>query len=528
LLVSILAHDIDRPFYGLHSWAQASGAWAARSHVKYGFGYTKGISTWALGQHPKENPQRYWDHPQLNCVLASIFMRIFGINEWALRVSGICLSVIVLILFLRILRGLTDDSTSLLSGLILVLLPITGYFSFGGWQTLMGFSAIWFYLVTIGAFTDSSVKATKWHRIGLTVSLFFAIQFGWGGFFFAFGIGLHYVSKCVFQKQCPEWSLFAILVLAPLLSLLLNFTVMAGGYDWDVNKITELFKWRSSKGEMQQMKGFDWGAWNTKFWEFAQTNFTLPVLILAIGYLTLGQLFVFMARWINSSATGTERLFPQFWLFFSIPMAQLFILKGCLWKHQSWERPFGPFLAISSALAIFLVGDVISKINRKFGQLAMIIIIAIVLIFCVKGTDYYYSIRWQPQAKIDMFKKLNRQIPPDKALLSFEDFIVNQHKSKGGFVRPEIAWYLDRNIDTARDFEEIQEKAKTGNYPYYLMPLSHYDQQATAYLNNLGCQLRNIYKYEYVPAVNGKRTNDGKFLSAGMQSYMIIDLNIKM
>ncbi len=59
LLASTLARDITRPFTGLHSWAQASGAWAARSHARYGLGYTKGVSTFAVGQPPTENPKRY-------------------------------------------------------------------------------------------------------------------------------------------------------------------------------------------------------------------------------------------------------------------------------------------------------------------------------------------------------------------------------------------------------------------------------------------------------------------------------------
>ena len=44
-----------------------------------------------------------------------------------------------------------------------------------------------------------------------------------------------------------------------------------------------------------------------------------------------------------------------------------------------------------------------------------------------------------PGATEKMMAKLNAAIPSDKKLLSFEDFIVNQHKSKGGFIRPEIA-----------------------------------------------------------------------------------------
>ena len=49
---------ITRPYYGLHSWASANRAWAARSHVKYGLGYTKGYRTLAVGDPPPAHPQR--------------------------------------------------------------------------------------------------------------------------------------------------------------------------------------------------------------------------------------------------------------------------------------------------------------------------------------------------------------------------------------------------------------------------------------------------------------------------------------
>ncbi len=523
LLSITLSRDITRPYTGLHSWAQASGAWAARSHVKYGIGYTKGVSTWALGNPPKENPSRYWDHPQLNVLLSSVFMKIFGIHEWSMRVGGILVTIVTFLIFLSILRSLTDDLTTLLSGLILILMPITGYFSLGGWASLFGFAAIWFYFRNIGTIGDRE-PVTIGHKIGLFITIFFALQFGWPGFFFAFGIGVHYVFRCIFNKTLPNWSLLVILVFAPALSLLVNFSVMAAGYGWDISKIVDLYKWRSAKGEMQQMASFDWGAWNAKYWEFARTNFTVPVLILAIGYLTIGQFYVFTDTNPEKKDKSILLRYPQFWIFFIIPIAQLFMLKGCLWRHQSWLKPFAPFFAIATALAILLISDILQKISKKLKYPVIIILTGLVVVFCVIGTNYYYSVRWQPQAKIDMFKKLNSVIPEDKRLLSFEDLVVNQHKSKGGFIRPEIAWYLDREIDTAKTLQEIQEKAQTGTYPCYLMPLAHYDQKATAYLTQLNMQLRKIYKYEYVPGQPGERTKDGKFLKAGMNPYMIFDL----
>ena len=52
LLVSIMAHDIGRPFYGLHSWDEASAAWRARAFLNYDLKYTKGFAVWAVGDPP--------------------------------------------------------------------------------------------------------------------------------------------------------------------------------------------------------------------------------------------------------------------------------------------------------------------------------------------------------------------------------------------------------------------------------------------------------------------------------------------
>ena len=118
LVASIMARDITRPFYGLHSWGQAHDAWMARSHVRYGLGYTKGFETFAVGNPPAEKPLYYLDHPVLFALFNAVAMAIFGINTWALRVNNILATIVALFLFLKILRRLVDDTTALLAGLL--------------------------------------------------------------------------------------------------------------------------------------------------------------------------------------------------------------------------------------------------------------------------------------------------------------------------------------------------------------------------------------------------------------------------
>ena len=104
-------------------------------------------------------------------------------------------------------------------------------------------------------------------------------------------------------RQRIQWMVLAVLVLAPLASLALNFYVMASGYrsniqaeaavenpaklghlqadtTWGLMKT--LFQWRAREGERGS---FAWGAWLAKNKEYALTNFTSPVLLILFGYL---------------------------------------------------------------------------------------------------------------------------------------------------------------------------------------------------------------------------------------------------
>ena len=515
LLVSTLSRDITRPFYGIHSWAEAHSPWLARVQIRNGFSYTKGFMTWSVGNPPTVNPRRYLDHPQITNLINSAFAAVLGLNEWALRVENIIASVITLLLFLKILKNLMDEKTALLSGLLFCLFPVIGYFGVNMWLYPFTLWGIWNYLVIMKGLKEN-IQPTKQHRIFLAICLFMMLQISWEGFFFALGIGVHYIFRCIRRKQFPDKTILGILSISPLGSLALDFGIMAIGYG-GFSKIIELFKWRAGSGEMAE---HIWSDWFAKCWEFAETNFTLPILLAAIMYLTLGQLLILASQESKDNGEFARRRFPQFWLFFMPPVFQLLILKGCIWKHQTWERPFCFPIAIAGAMAIMLLGDILGKINKRIANAGMILLGVVFFTASVIGTNYYYNIRWQQPAKIEMIKLLNQKIPSDKALLSFEDFIIRQHPAKGDFYRPEIAWYLDREIVQATSFAKVQEYARTGRYPYYLVP-------AVDELSPLIAELQKHYKmFKYFPGDPGEQKY-GRFYKAGMPPYMVFDLNAK-
>lgn len=621
LLALNLGRDINRPFYGLHSWAEAHGPWHARVHLRCGLGYTKGFLTKSVGYPCTENPTRYLDHPQLGSLMTLPYYAIVGVHEWSYRSLNIALTIITLLLFLKILRGLVDDKTALLAGLFFCLFPVIGFFGVNFWLYPFTLWAIWNYLVIIKAVRDGPQPA-RLHKICLAVALFMMLQVSWEGFFFAMAIGIHYVCRCIYRRTFPKISLLAILAIAPLGSLALDFVILAAGHNWDFQRIMDLYKWRQGAAEVGT---HDWSKWFETFWKFARTNFTVPILMAAILYLASRPLVFSIKTMSQKKCVGTARFlqfllillsllvqllmltwclrefrirevrfgllitvatylavlladmltafyfkgtsrkrpveirkFPLFWLFLMPAVFQLFMLKGCLWRHQTWERPFCFFIAIAAAQGVMLLADILKKANKYLAIAAVLGLIALFSVYSVRGTKYYYGIRWQAPAKIEMFKKLNKDIPPDKALLSFESFVVDQHEAKGAFYRPEIGWYLDRDIVVARSVSDIREKAKTGKYPCYLIPKDApwsqktrvlamqarrpdlspaqrarfeqlFQQQRTAEVQrwrNLVTPLRGLYKYQLVPGEEQVLKN-GEFYRAGMPDYLIFDLTSK-
>ena len=117
------------------------------------------------------------------------------------------------------------------------------------------------------------------------------------------------------------------------------------------------------------------------------------LLITAICYLTFGQILVFTTK-KDEVTQHFVRQFPQFWLLLMPGVLQLFILKGALWKHQYWESPLAPFIAVATALAIMLLFDTLKSIHRWAGTIGAVLLAGFLFAFCVSGVNYYYNIQW--------------------------------------------------------------------------------------------------------------------------------------
>jgi hypothetical protein len=435
--------------------------------------------TMALGCPPPENPKRYYDHPQYGGLISAGVMWLFGVNEWALRLGMLIMDLAVLILLMAILRRFMGDWPALLAGLLLAMFPISAYFGLGGWMTITVMGAFWMYLAI--AFEAPERPARWWHYVALGTLLFTCVQLGWSGFFYAAAIGIHYVLTCIVRRKWPQWGLLAVMVAPPLASAVMVFTVMLAGFDWDYHRIIDLYKWRAAKGEMTGLMqgGFNWGAWFERAWDFGLSNFTWPVLMAAGGYLVyLAIAHIYrLAGPFGPTAGPPRRIaqpFPLALLFLLPGLLQMFILRGALWPHQFWERPLGPFIAIAAALGILLIGRSLRQVHRAVAVAVMAGAVVLCGWASVEGANYYYSIVWNCPEKIAMWKELNRLIPPDKELATFDreldSLISTQSAAKGAVYHGEPAWYIDRVMVDANTPEQVEALRTNKKAPVYLMP----------------------------------------------------------
>ncbi len=172
-------------------------------------------------------------------------------------------------------------------------------------------------------------------------------------------------------------------------------------------------------------------------------------------------------------------------------MLFLLLLRGLVWEHQYYQQPFALFVAIGTSLGILTAGRWLGKANGMLGKIVVVGLLILVGLYCNRGLADYREDRWQSPRTIELFQKLHDQIPPDKDLLTFKDYLIQQSETKIPYYRPEYAWYLDREMIQANAWPDdpkkvaewplqkivsetiavIREKAGTGNYPFYLLPV---------------------------------------------------------
>ena len=205
-----------------------------------------------------------------------------------------------------------------------------------------------------------------------------------------------------------------------------------------------LYQWRSREGEVGS---FSWRAWAGQNLVFAYTNFTAPILLCHAGYmlyLLIAHLHILDRKVLSPQGTDSARKpiqvrynFTHMWFYLLPAVLFLFTFKGLFWKHQYWQAPFALFVALGAAWGLLLLCEAFEGAHRWFGRSIVAAVIVVIAAFGNQGLASYRAVRWHSPRTIKLFKQLKKQIPPDKGLLTFKDFLIQQNKAKVAAYREE-------------------------------------------------------------------------------------------
>lgn len=568
-LIGVLGWDIHRPFEGLHSWGEADRAWLARNHARYGLDYTQGLLTIAVGDPPTDNPIRYVNHPPLNLLIYATGPALFGEHVWSVRVIEILFSVLTLWMFLKLLWNLVGWRVASVAGLMLVAFPLTQFWGLGN-TMLPGLAIIWLYLRLIGRIKPDA-PPRPYHLTLFGVIIVVMLLMSWATYFFPMAIGVHHLASCVRRRRGPHWATLGVLVGASIAGGCIVLGIMLAAWDWDVERLINLYRWRASGAPQEGGAATTWSVWWNALWSHARTNFTIPALVLAgVGWVShvIGRFATreqpdAAAPRRDPWAASTSALL---WLLFLPAAFQLLLLRGALVPHQYFESVLMPVLALLAGIGVWAVALVLGRSQRLVGAAGAGAVVVGTLVACVNGAMHYHAIVWQRPEKIAVWQQLNDWVPADKPLLTFDavaDSLISiESEAKGPVYRAEPAWYIDRRIHEAKYPQQIFRLADSGQYPVYLLPVGMrmhvYDrgldlyiarliqrglmpltpQQRRAmleprqYLNRLVMYqqwlqqlLSRCFESEFHPSIAAEQDEQGRTMKFGMRAYAVIRLD---
>jgi hypothetical protein len=471
MFVLLASRDITRPFTGLHSWDQAQDAWCARSFLDYGLRYTKGLTTMAVGNPPPAVPPWYLDHPQLAPLLDAGAMAILGRNEAALRIASLIATAACLPFLFALLRRLYGEETACLAVFLFIVFPLTEYFNYSMSCWILPFTllAYWCYLTLIGDLKDAPPPGRR-HLLGLGAALFILPQLIWNGLFYAAAFGSHYLWKCFARRRRPDRPLLLTLVLAPAASAAAAFGILVYARPGGWRGLLNLYLWRAGAATEPGRSRLGW--WVNQ-WGMLQKNFTLPVVLIVCGFVAYRGFALARAARAGAGPGGPDdspRPFVHAWILIVPALLHALLFSGSMWVHNHDHKWFALPIAVAAALGILRLRDwLLTTRARAAASGAAFAIVGLVCVAAARGTDAYYAARNWSIEEIDMFKRLNAEMAPDETLLTYEDYETGENPNKLNYLRPEIAWYLDRRMATGASLADAARCAATGKCPYFLV-----------------------------------------------------------
>jgi hypothetical protein len=472
----LMSRNLGNMFIGTREDNSALYSLFARNHIRYGLEQTKLFNVWEIVGTRPEGVYRYLNHPPLMSLGMTIPMLVFGDSERVERLVPIAMTLGSVWMLMVIISRMQSATLALLAGLFYVTFPINAYFG----QVVDHEPPVQFFslLILHGYLQWSGIYGKGYSRkAGAAYYIAGTVLGIWTGWATVIMAGLVWVwNVCRSFREPAVRPLLLWLTVVPAVSQAAVIIHILWGLGWKAGCLLDLFTSRTA-GLQDSIK---WGGWAKQNWGWMRQNFTLFGFVAGVFYLGIIPVILLLMS-PNSPFRQIVRDNT------SVMPILLTLLQGTIWlvvfKHQSgiheyWQYFFGPFLAVSMAIAVFTVFMAVSGLLPRAAVCAAVLLILLPMPSFSEGINIYNQamIRNSPNYVkyinniATIYRKLAEVVPPRTAIMTSESY-----RFPYKFGNYEYYWfngralyYANRPVVCSTDIKEI-EANRQGCAAYVLM-----------------------------------------------------------
>ncbi len=400
----ILSYNLGKPFWGHHDWNGVYWGNVSRNYLRYGLFTTKLASIDNFGLTNPSGFSYSFHYSPLFPLSQAIFLFIFGVHEWALRLMAGLFSLGTIAVFYELVKKNFSQRIAFVSALFWIFTPMSIYF---GKMPVHEPEVLFFSILAIYLYLTNRFR---W----LLVCVVLAELTTWPGYFIVPAITLHWLisrgSKLAIKKILSLWFVsFAVFGTLLLHDYLVTGSFFGGG-------LAEIFFFRVHSVALIRYVS-TLVRWRLTYYS--------PIL--------LGLLLVALVCWRNIKYMGIPFLFFVFAIIYPV------IFRDASFRHDYLLIYFLPFVSLGAALGLSQIISEKKKLYLVCSVMGVILMLILrwKFIFALERSDIY-------RESVVFGKYINIHSQPlDKILAVTADPSV-------GFDSIFIGFYADRQLSISR------------------------------------------------------------------------------
>jgi 4-amino-4-deoxy-L-arabinose transferase-like glycosyltransferase len=379
LLVVVLGlafrlQNFTAPWVGGHNaWGGAFYGNVARNFLQYGVRETRLAPVVSTGLVDPSRFEFYYHHPPLTMWLTAAGFAAFGVHEWVARLAPLVFSLLTIVLVAGFARRLFGPSAALLAALFMAVIPGDVYY--GAHLDPNGSMSIFFTTLAVERYYRWSVERRRRDYWIAIAAIVLGCATGWFTYLIIPGILAHAwwsARRHAGGQPDTQWARLAPVLALPLAACVVfglfflhrNLAFAAGQREIFDDLGTRLLK-RTVNFEMSRAA-------------------TMVQYILHIGSLYTLPFMVLMLAWVGTFIADLRagRTSDRDWwipILLSYPLLYAFAFPGHLPGHNFFVRPYGPAVAMASALVVLRAGAAVAPGATRRAVVAAVVGVTLVV-----------------------------------------------------------------------------------------------------------------------------------------------------